>query len=81
MRGLTEATSDEIGNAERLFEIVPALPFDASAARAYLNVPFKRGRFDRLIAAHALALGLTLVTSNIDDFIDVPGLKVEDWTQ
>lgn len=59
---------------------IPILPFDEAAARAYAAMPFRRGSFDRLIAAHALSLGLTLVTNNARDFADIPGLKVENWT-
>lgn len=59
----------------------PVMPFDEAAARAFPNVPFRRAKFDRLIAAHALALDATLVTTNVRDFVDVPGLRVEDWTQ
>ena len=57
------------------------LPFDEAAVRAYAALPFRRGSFDRLIAAHALALDLTLVTSNVRDFADIPGLLVENWTR
>jgi tRNA(fMet)-specific endonuclease VapC len=73
---------DEVEQADvdALFEIVPIRPFDARAALEYRSVPFRRGKFDRLIAAHALALGLTLVTNNEDDFDDVQGLKIENWT-
>ena len=59
---------------------VPVVDFDLAAARAYATLPFKRARFDRLIAAHALALGIGVVTNNPKDFADVPGLKVENWT-
>ena len=59
---------------------VPMLAFDEAAARAYATLPFRRGSFDRLIAAHALSLGLTLVTTNVTDFADIAGLRVEDWT-
>ena len=61
--------------------IIPILPFDQAAADLYARLPFRRHRFDRLIAAHALALDLTLVTANMSDFADVPGLKVENWTK
>ncbi len=61
-------------------EEIPVLPFDDNAARAYATMPFKRASYDRLIAAHALSLGLTLVTDNEADFADVPGLQVENWT-
>jgi tRNA(fMet)-specific endonuclease VapC len=36
--------------------------------------------FDAAIAAHALALGATLVTANLDHMIRVQGLRVEDWS-
>jgi tRNA(fMet)-specific endonuclease VapC len=36
---------------------------------------------DRLIAAHALGIGATLVTNNENDFKDYPGLVVENWTR
>ncbi len=37
------------------------------------------GGNDMLIAAHALALDLTLVTANEREFSRVPGLAVENW--
>lgn len=80
MRGINRADVEREHRAERLFALFPVLPFDVPAANAYRDVPFKRGSFDRLIAAHALALDLTLVTNNERDFADVPGLRVENWT-
>lgn len=62
-------------------EEVSLLPFDEAAARAYAAMPFRRGRFDRLLAAHALSVDATIVTNNLVDFDDIPGLRVEDWTQ
>lgn len=62
-------------------EEVGILPFDEAAARVYAEIPFRRGSFDRLIAAQALALDVPLITRNEKDFADIPGLKVEDWTQ
>ena len=59
---------------------VPLQPFDAGAALAYAKLPFKRARFDRLLAAQALSMGAAIVTNNPSDFADVPGLKVENWT-
>ena len=39
------------------------------------------GSNDMLIAAHALYLGLTLVTNNIREFSRIPGLKLENWAE
>ena len=37
------------------------------------------GSSDLWIAAHALAIGLPLVTHNLDEFARVPGLSVTTW--
>ena len=65
---------------EAFVAVIPILPFDEAAAREYAGLPFRRARFDRLLAAHALSIGATVVTNNEADFEDVPGLKVENWT-
>lgn len=70
---------DAAVEAEAFFRLIPVLPFDEHAAYVCSRLPFRRGSYDRLIAAHALALGLTLVTNNERDFADLPGLKVENW--
>lgn len=65
---------------EAMVEVVPIVPFDQAAALSYAKLPFKRARFDRLLAAHALSIGAVVVTNNEADFADVPGLVVENWT-
>lgn len=37
------------------------------------------GSLDMLIAAHALSLGVTLVTNNTKEFERVDGLRLENW--
>jgi len=37
------------------------------------------GSNDMLIAAHALSVGLSVITVNTDEFSRVPGLQVENW--
>ena len=65
---------------------IAVLPFDAEAANrfgAVANALAVRGapigEFDTLIAAHALAAKLTLVTNNTKHFVRVAGLKTENW--
>lgn len=65
---------------EAFIRAIPILHYDEAAAREYAKLPFKRARFDRLLAAHALSIGATVVTNNDGDFADVPGLVVENWT-
>lgn len=67
-----------------LLEDLPVLPFDTHAAVDYgvLRAAIRdrrRDALDRLIAAHAIAAGATLVTNNEADFRDYPGLMVENW--
>ena len=63
-----------------------SLPFDDRAAEAYgrirehlAAVGKPIGPHDLMIAAIALAQGLTLVTHNTAEFSRVPGLTLEDW--
>jgi len=65
---------------EAFISAIPIVPFDEAAAREYAKLPFKRARFDRLLAAHALSIRAVVVTNNGNDFADVPGLVVENWT-
>ena len=63
---------------------VVVLPFDHAAARMYgilaaLLPDRRRNAMDKLIAAHALSLELTVVTNNEADFVIYPGLQVENW--
>lgn len=65
---------------------IEVLPFDADAAREYGTIRAdltKKGTLiganDLLIAAHAKALNLTLVTNNTREFNRTAGLKVENW--
>ena len=58
---------------------VPVLPFDEAAADAYATLPFKRARFDRLLAAHAISLEVAVATNNERDYADIPALHVENW--
>jgi tRNA(fMet)-specific endonuclease VapC len=39
------------------------------------------GAYDLLIAAHALSLGLTLVTNNAREFGRVADLEIENWAE
>ncbi len=69
---------------ERLLAHLPVAAFGKAEAEAYGTIlsalNWVRGRdFDRLIAAHCLSLGATLVTNNERDFRDIPGLAVESW--
>lgn len=80
MRGIDRDDQEANAKASRLFELIPALAFDTNAAEVYRCIPFKRGKFDRLIGAHALSLGLTVITNDISDFDDIPGLNIENWT-
>jgi tRNA(fMet)-specific endonuclease VapC len=62
------------------------ISWDETVAQNYGNIvaDLRRkgtpiGTMDALIAAHALALELILVTNNLKEFEQVPGLICENW--
>lgn len=83
-------SSDPDRNLEAVADfctMLEILPFDDQAAEHYgrIRAALERagtpiGPLDTLIAAHALAEGCTLVTSNEREFQRVPGLAAENWT-
>lgn len=65
---------------------VESIPWDSDAAACYgtlranmTNTGMVLGALDMMIAAHAMAKGLTLVTHD-QAFSMVPGLLQDDWT-
>lgn len=80
----SENSARERRNLASLVEDIPVMPFDAVAATAYGPIreatrDRKKDQLDKLIAAHAVSLGVTLVTNNERDFVAYPGLKIENW--
>jgi len=76
----------ELAKVDALVKPLQSYPFDDAAAYKYAEVRvdleargFVVGDFDLMIAAIALAHNLILVTHNTKDFINVPGLQLEDW--
>ena len=76
---LLKAVEDLLGEIEVLPFEVPA-DADYGGIRAELEAAGKPiGGNDLLIAAHARALGATVVTANVQEFERVRSLKVENW--
>jgi len=83
------AKSNSAKLSERIDLILSALeilPLETPADQQYAairhhltrqGIPI--GPNDLLIAAHALACNLTVVTANVGEFSRVPGLRVENW--
>lgn len=75
-----------LADIEGLLARLETMPFDAQAATHFgqLRAELYRigrpiGPYDMMIAAHARALGLILVTNNVREFERVPGLRLENW--
>lgn len=70
----------------QLIQLIPVQPLPINAGMEYgkLRTTLEKqgkiiGANDLWIAAHALALDLTLVTNNTREFSRVDGLKIENW--
>jgi len=77
-----------LADIEALAARLEVLPFDESLAyhfeqiRAELNrVGTPIGPYDMMIAGHARACGLTLVTNNVREFERIQGLRIENWVE
>jgi tRNA(fMet)-specific endonuclease VapC len=84
-----EKSAHKQRNHERLDAFlgeIRCLDFSSEAASAYghIRAALERqgriiGPYDLQIAAHALSLGLVLVSDNVREFRRVKGLKIENW--
>ena len=70
----------------QLLQLIAPQPFGQDGVAHYANIRTQLQKSgtpmcpnDTFIAAHALALGATLVTDNEAEFRRVPGLQVENW--
>jgi tRNA(fMet)-specific endonuclease VapC len=77
-----------LARVEGILETIPVLPLDIPADAEYGDIRAELeaagqpiGMNDLLIAAHANALGLTLVTDNAREFSRIRGLNVENWLE
>jgi tRNA(fMet)-specific endonuclease VapC len=79
-RTALQARFDLICSEVRRAEWTDAVSHEYGRIKATLE---RRGTriedFDAAIAAHASALGATLVTANLEHMTRVPGLQIEDW--
>jgi len=75
-----------VDRVDLILSALEILPLETPVDRQYalirhhltrLGTPI--GPNDQFIAAHALSVGLTVVTANVGEFSRVPGLKVENW--
>ena len=75
-----------LADIEALAARLEVAPFEFSGATHFGQLRaelYKEGKpigpYDMMIAGHARALGLVLVTNNLKEFKRVPGLRVENW--
>ena len=87
--GVAKSTHQE-KNTKALNEFITPLEvvsFDEEAAHSYgdIRAALEKsgtpiGAMDMLIAAHAVSLGVPLVTNNSPEFARIPTLTIVDWT-
>lgn len=85
--GVLKSGSERLAHQlELILSKLEALPLESPVERHYAEIRrhLERagtpiGPNDLIIAAHARALGYTLVTNNVSEFERVPGLEAENW--
>lgn len=75
-----------LADIEGMIARLDVAPFEAHAAEHFgqLRAELYRagnpiGPYDMMIAGHARAIGLILITNNVKEFARVPGLRVQNW--
>lgn len=87
--GLRKKGSNRLSSlVENALERIAIVPYDEDVSWKYAQARFELekigqpiGYTDLFIAAHALALDVTLVTDNVREFGRVRGLRVENWQE
>lgn len=77
------AAYDRMQATLSFFQSLPLLRFESQAFEHYTRLREQRiriGTQDLRIAAIALTAEAVLITGNVRDFSQVPGLKLEDWS-
>ena len=79
-----EAQAHNQALLDSLLDDILVAPFETRAARAYgplrlAHQGSNKDALDKLIASHAMSLGITLVTNNEADFRVFKGLAIENW--
>jgi len=84
----SEQVETNLARLEQLRHLIPVQSLGADVGRYYgrLRAELERkgvpiGAYDLMIAAHALSLGLTLVTNNVREFARVDGLRLDNWAE
>ena len=84
----SEQVERNLSDIEAMVARLEVLAFDSRAAYHFGQIRsalYKKARpigpYDMMIAGHARACGIVLVTSNLKEFERVPGLLVENWVQ
>lgn len=84
----SQHAEENLARIELLEQLIPAQPLDRTVGAQYGSVRTELerkgspiGAYDLLIAAHALSLGLTLVTNNTREFSRIAGLHLENWVE
>lgn len=82
--GIAKGAPERRRLLDRMLDTIATLPFGEAEASRYgaivASIGYVRGRMlDRMIAAHAIEAGMTLITINRRDFRDIPQLSIEIW--
>jgi len=84
----SQAIEANLARIEQLEVLIPAQTLGVGVAKHYgrmraaleaTGTPI--GAYDLMIAAHALSLGMSLVTNNVREFSRVRGLRLSNWVE
>ena len=66
------------------YRYIPIIQFDESAGKIFQDLKSRKirvGTMDLKIASIAISQNAILISRNLSDYLQIPNLRVEDWTK
>ncbi len=66
------------------YRYIPILQFDEKAGKVFQDLKSRKirvGTMDLKIASIAISQNALLISRNLSDYLQIPNLRVEDWTK
>jgi tRNA(fMet)-specific endonuclease VapC len=75
---------EKLGRFLESYRFIPIVQFDENASKVFQDLKSRKirvGTMDLKIASIAISQNALLISRNLSDYLQIPNLRVEDWTK